>query len=110
MTETVRPIDGNRLAELFEGAAEKGAGVLATVYRDAAHFARTAPTIEPEVRHGRLIEGKTFNDSRCSECGQVFRDDIRFIYPADESGIGRLPKRCPECGCYWTGGTDDAGR
>ena len=43
-----RPIDGNRLAELFETAAERGAGVLATVYRDAAHFARTAPTISQE--------------------------------------------------------------
>ena len=59
---------------------------------------------EPEVRQGRLIEGKTFNDQRCSECGQVFRDDICFIYPADASGIGRIPKRCPECGCYWNGG------
>lgn len=63
------------------------------------------PTIEAEpVRHGRLVEGKTFNDQRCSECGQVFRDDICFIYPADGSGIGRIPKRCPECGCYWNGG------
>ena len=58
--------------------------------------------IEPEVRQGRLIEGKTFNDSRCSECGQEFRDDIRFVYPADKNGICRLPKHCPECGCYWT--------
>lgn len=70
-------------------------------------YVSAMPTFEPEWRQGRLIEGKTFNDKRCSECGQVFRDDICFIYPADESGIGRIPKRCPECGCYWDGGADN---
>lgn len=62
-------------------------------------------TIEAEpVRHGHLIEGRTFNDQRCSECGQVFRDDINFILPVDEDGICHTPKRCPECGAYWNGG------
>lgn len=39
-----------------------------------------APTIESEpVRHGRMIEGRYPNENKCSECGQVFRDDIGFI-------------------------------
>ena len=62
------------------------------------------PTIEAEpVRHGRLIESIKYNDSHCSECGTVFRDDIRFIFHSDENGFPE-PKRCPECGCYWDGG------
>ena len=77
MEETVRPIDGNRLAGLFEGAAEKGAGVLATVHRDAAHFARTAPTAEPEVRQGRWVYAVTIGADGnqiiwltfCPKCG-----------------------------------------
>ena len=58
------------------------------------------------VRNGRLIEGKTFNDSRCSECGQVFRDDICFIYPYGENSVCKTPKRCPECGAFWDGDTE----
>lgn len=66
-----------------------------------------APTIEGEpVRHGKLLEGKTFNDQHCSVCGQRFRDDISFILPSDENGFP-MPKRCPECGCYWDGGADN---
>ena len=65
------------------------------------------PTIEAEpVRHGKLLEGKTFNDQHCSVCGQRFRDDISFILPSDENGFP-MPKRCPECGCYWGGGADN---
>ena len=65
------------------------------------------PTIEAEpVRHGKLLEGKTFNDQHCSVCGQRFRDDISFILPSDENGFP-MPKRCPECGCYWDGGADN---
>jgi hypothetical protein len=65
-------------------------------------------SIEAEpVRHGKLLEGKTFNDQHCSVCGQRFRDDISFILPSDENGFP-MPKRCPECGCYWEGGASDA--
>lgn len=53
-------------------------------------------------RHGHLIEGRYPNDNRCSECGQIFRDDIGFIIQ-DDDGSFRYPKRCPECGCYWDG-------
>lgn len=55
-------------------------------------------------RHGHLIESRYPNEDKCSECGQVFRDEIMFIYPYDENGVAHMPKRCPECGCYW----DDA--
>ena len=66
------------------------------------------PTIEAEpVRHGKLLEGETFNDQHCSVCGQRFRDDISFILPYDENGVSHMPKRCPECGCYWDGGADN---
>lgn len=70
----VRPIDGNRLAELFETAAERGAGVLATVYRDAAHFARTAQEIKLEVQHGEWHESwhtDTVCASICTNCGKA---------------------------------------
>lgn len=60
--------------------------------------------IEPEVRHGRMIEGRHPNENKCSECGQEFREEIFFIYPYDQNGISKTPKRCPECGCYWDGG------
>ena len=69
---------------------------------------KNMPITESEpVKHGHLIEGRTFNDQRCSECGQVFRDDINFILPFDEDGICKTPKRCPECGAYWDGGADN---
>ena len=61
--------------------------------------------IEPEVRHGRMIEGRYPNENKCSECGQTFRDDIRFIIQ-DDGGVFQYPKRCPECGCFWDGGAD----
>ena len=82
------------------GAVE-GAIKLCTQYLDEQ------PTIEAEpVRHGKLLEGETFNDQHCSVCGQVFRDDISFIIQPDETGC-HMPKRCPECGCYWDGGADN---
>lgn len=66
------------------------------------------PILEAEpVRHGKMIEGRYPNENKCSECGQVFRDDICFIYPYDENGVCKTPKRCPECGCYWDGGADN---
>lgn len=64
------------------------------------------PTIEPEVRHGRMIEGRYPNENKCSECGKMFRDDIGFIIQ-DEYGAFHNPVRCPECGCYWDGGADN---
>lgn len=68
---------------------------------------KNAPTIEAEpVRHGRMIEGRYPNENKCSECGQVFRDDIGFIIQ-DDDGAFHYPKRCPECGCYWDGGADN---
>jgi hypothetical protein len=71
---------------------------------------KNAPTIDAEpVRHGKLLEGKTFNDQHCSVCGQMFRDDISFILPYDENG-SPMPKRCPECGCYWDGGAENGNR
>lgn len=51
--------------------------------------------------HGCLIESRYPNENRCSECGQTFRDEIMYIYPYDENGVCKMPKRCPECGCYW---------
>lgn len=66
-----------------------------------------APKVEAEpVRHGRMIEGRYPNENKCSECGQIFRDDIRFIYPYDENGVCKTPKRCPECGAFWDGDTE----
>jgi len=73
---------------------------------DTAIEALKQPTIEPEVRHGRMIEGRYPNENKCSECGQEFRDDIKFIIQ-DDGGAFRYPKRCPECGCYWDGGADN---
>lgn len=79
-------------------------------YCDARQFdldaIDAAPTIEPEVRHGRMIEGRYPNENKCSECGQTFRDDIGFIIQ-DDDGVFHYPKRCPECGCYWDGGADN---
>lgn len=85
--QEVRPIDGNRLAELFDSAAERGAGVLAMVYRDAAHFARTAQAIEAEpVRRGRWIpvDGEPY--AKCSYCG--------------EKHYGCSTPYCDMCGTY----------
>lgn len=110
MEDTVRLIDGNRLAELFEGAAEKGAGVLATVYRDAAHFARTAPTVEPEVRHGMWIDTPLPNSrvAKCSLCGfwQRTNGDDKTGKHSIHSAVYRY---CAGCGARMDGGTDDAG-
>lgn len=104
----VRLIDGNRLAEIFDSAADKAAGVLAMVYRDAAHFARTAPTIEPEVRHGHWVEcdykhlEHGFMETEpnaglcCSECGTGFKKN-HMTYKAF----------CPACGAKMDGGADN---
>lgn len=73
---------------------------------DTAIEALKQPTIEPEVRHGRMIEGRYPNENKCSECGKMFRDDIQFIIQ-DDDGAFHNPVRCPECGCYWDGGTDN---
>ena len=71
-------------------------------------FLAELPTIEAKpVRHGRMIDGRYPNENKCSECGQEFRDDIGFIIQ-DDDGTFRYPKRCPECGCYWDGGADNA--
>lgn len=68
---------------------------------------KEAPTIEAKpVRRGRMIESRYPNENKCSECGQVFRDDIGFIIQ-DDGGVFRYPKRCPECGCYWDGSADN---
>lgn len=104
----VRLIDANALIEFFEHLIEK------TILEDTKiHYAlaietvKAQPTIEAEpVRHGRMIEGRYPNENKCSECGQVFRDDIGFIIQ-DDDGVFHYPKRCPECGCYWDGGADN---
>lgn len=69
-------------------------------------YVNEMPTIGPEVRHGRMIEGRYPNENKCSECGKMFRDDIKFIIQ-DEDGVFHNPSRCPECGCYWDGGADN---
>ena len=101
----VRLIDGNRLAELLESAAERGAGVLATVYRDAAHIARTAQDIEAEpVRHGRWIpqgvdcRGYT-SIFECSVCGC----DTFLELPYKECEY----EYCPHCGARMDGGAEN---
>lgn len=53
-----------------------------------------------------MIEGRYPNENKCSECGKMFRDDIKFIIQ-DEDGVFLNPARCPECGCYWDGGADN---
>lgn len=74
---------------------------------DSTEILKSVPTIEAEpVRHGRMIEGRYPNENKCSECGKMFRDDIKFIIQ-DEDGVFRNPVRCPECGCYWDGGADN---
>ncbi|MBO5921762.1 MAG: hypothetical protein J6S92_13630 [Oscillospiraceae bacterium] len=62
------------------------------------------PTIEPEVRHGKLIEGRYPDDYKCSACGQGFRDDIMWIYDIEDKGYQKFPPEyCPECGAKWSG-------
>jgi hypothetical protein len=79
-----------------------------TAIKDMREAIKELPTIEAEpVRRGRMIEGRYPNDNKCSECGQTFRDDIGFIIQ-DNHGEFHYPKRCPECGCYWDGGDDNA--
>jgi pimeloyl-CoA synthetase len=40
-----------------------------TAIKDIREAIKELPTIEPEVRHGRMIEGRYPNDNKCSECG-----------------------------------------
>ena len=102
----VRLIDANVLHARICEDSEHNYGASANIAQILLQI-ETAPTIEAEpVRHGKLLEGKTFNDQHCSVCGQRFRDDISFILPSDENGFP-MPKRCPECGCYWGGGADN---
>lgn len=61
---------------------------------DSAALVALMPAIEPEVRHGRMIDGRYPNENKCSECGQEFRDDIGFIIQ-DDDGVFHYPKRCP---------------
>jgi hypothetical protein len=97
---SVRPIDANALKKDLSEFN----------YDMALRIVDVQPTIEVEpIRCGRMIEGRYPNENKCSECGQEFRDDICFIIQ-DDDGAFRYPKRCPECGCYWYGGADDAGR
>ena len=56
------------------------------------------------VKVGYLIEGRYPNDYKCSACGQVFRDDIAWIYDIEEKGHQKFPPEyCPECGAKWSG-------
>ena len=56
------------------------------------------------VKVGYLIEGRYPNDFKCSVCGQVFRDDIIWIYDIEEKGHQKFPPEyCPECGVKWKG-------
>lgn len=103
----VRPIDGNRLAEIFEEAAEKGAGVLEIVYRDAAHFARTAPEIKLEVRHGRWIERQM--DLICSVCKWEYSDELRFMSNHGLDSMTESFAYCPHCGADLREGGADNG-
>jgi DNA-directed RNA polymerase subunit RPC12/RpoP len=110
----VRLIDANAsadkiLRETEIHADEIGVGAIAIMIafaralRDETDF----PTIKSEpVRHGRMIEGTYPNENKCSECGKMFRDDIKFIIQ-DDDGAFHNPARCPECGCYWDGGADN---
>lgn len=106
----VRLIDANALMEKVCGNCQLNDCVpdaTDTVY--GCMFSESIdqmPTIEPEVRHGRMIEGRYPNENKCSECGKMFRDDIKFIIQ-DEGGVFHNPSRCPECGCYWDGGADN---
>ena len=75
---------------------------------DVKRFVKNLPTVKAEpVRRGRMIEGRYPNENKCSECGKMFRDDIGFIIQ-DDYGVFHNPARCPECGCYWDGGAEDA--
>ncbi len=77
------------------------------LYGDVLALVKNLPTIKADpVRHGKLVEGLHPNDSRCSVCNQVFRDEITFIYPFYDGGVFRIPKKCPECGAYWNGGAE----
>ena len=111
-----KPIDSENVIAWLNAQIEKVQGgwlhdygfptnVIAAL-TETKQFVKNLPTAEPEVRRGRMIEGRYPNENKCSECGQEFRDDIGFIIQ-DDDGVFHYPKRCPECGCYWDGGADN---
>ena len=54
----------------------------------------TAPTIEPEVRHGRWIFFREYGTYHCSECNKVEKARADF---------------CRKCGAKMDGGEDNDG-
>lgn len=94
------------IARFFIDCSDREIELVKAVIHRCCEEIDKQPTIEPEVRHGRMIEGRYPNENKCSECGKMFRDDIKFIIQ-DEGGVFHNPSRCPECGCYWDGGADN---
>ena len=52
-------------------------------FEEIKKMLRNAPTIEPEVRHGRWYDHIHTDTEVCSECGRVFTDETQY---------------CPNCG------------
>lgn len=61
--------------------------------------------IEPEVRHGRWIEGKT--ELICSACNWHYSDELPFMSSNGLDAMQTAFAYCPHCGAMMDGGADD---
>lgn len=64
-----------------------------------------APTIEPEVRHGRWIEDHT--DLICSVCKWKYSDELPFMSNQGLDSMTEAFAHCPHCSARMDGGTDN---
>ena len=101
----VRPIDANALLKkCIEGDGDNKftEGYNFAVQEISAYIA-LAPTIEPEVRHGRWIFKKGDNKSTvdgwmCTSCKSGFNTKVPYF---------EVFKYCPMCGARMDGGADN---
>lgn len=66
-----------------------------------------APTIEPEVRHGRWIERQM--DLICSVCKWEYSDELRFMSNHGLDSMTESFAYCPHCGADLREGGADNG-
>lgn len=101
-------IDRTAITEQLRAIEQNGKLTDAQKFRLAKFAVENAPTIEPEVRHGRWIligRGRITKsrDLKCSVCGNYFRvyDDVTLNAGRGDANF------CPNCGARMDGGAED---
>jgi hypothetical protein len=98
----MRPIDADALIQNYCGACanKEFCAEESCQYYEIRRRIETAPTIEPEVRHGRWIDKGDY--AVCTECGGESGTQYDGVEP-----IPLMTQFCPHCGAKMNGGADN---